>query len=59
MSGQEKGSCFRFRRVPTYSALQREKYDSAKTVSALNFGNNLLQVKKKKERKKRESGNNL
>ncbi len=44
MTWRERGPCFRFRRLPTHSALQSEKYDSAKmvSVSALNFSNNLL-----------------
>lgn len=46
---QESGPCFRLRRVPTHFTLQREMYDSAKmlSVSALNFGNNLLREKER------------
>lgn len=49
VSWQERGPCFRFRRVPTHPALQRETYESAKmvSVSAVNFGNNLLREKER------------
>lgn len=46
---QEKRPCFRLRRAATHSILQREMYDSAKmvSVSALNFGNNLLRERER------------
>lgn len=46
---QEKRPCFSFKRVATHSILQREMYDSAKmvSVSALNFGNNLLRERER------------